>query len=812
MMIYYNNEWTFDDFISLMRENNIEHIRSGEGRGVLEINGTIAELHDVITITSDKQRYLRFPGSLVSIDFDRIIFSENVVNLCYLFAACVNLTTVKNLYISSRISNLDYMFQNCENLMEIDVSNWDVSHVNSFASLFQNCKSLTSIDVSNWDVSKGVIFSRMFAETHMIFYNVENWNMSSAMDCSYMFLNCVLASSFDLAKWNTQSLENVSKMFAGCYRTPTIDVSNWDVSNITDFSSMFEDCRSVEELDLSNWKTLKTADSLQMFNGMERLTSLYISDGYNLRYPPQPVKIYKKTVIQNGNRIFAKDVELATKDNINHYVEYVTKLPTTPNKDIVYGIKHEEDIEKEYITRFTDILSTYFYEYSKNKWTINNVDDAIKVNGTQFKSAFMSGNKYFIYSEPECVSMLPGEYNAYITHTFTTIQHEQHEDYYVSNSEDKTYVKLANVDEVKKFFVRKDSKGTANGVASLDSNGRVPIEQMPVQAFIYLGQWDASAGVYPEDADTTGDFYEISVDGIIDGVEFLKGDWLVWSNEGWGKSENKNYVTEVNKQRGIVKIYGDNTAIETPSTVKDTDERSIKNYIDDATDISVNEEISAEDIYDSDIGILSHKPQTENSKKKWSFGTLASWIKSKISSSKVQSGDNNLVTSNAVNDALMALNFICYPYNDTQAVDKKDLIKQKALIAISNGIKDGETCIYNGGWKGNTYGYTNVARNNIYYFVDFKSINSDIKGCYNAQTEEVQLYNIPVFKTITVTTDSNGAIVNTIDGMNITRVVFCQSLNEQYICHLNKYYIRVVYRSNGENAVNKTLDLSILYF
>lgn len=267
---------------------------------------------------------------------------------------------------------------------------------------------------------------------------------------------------------------------------------------------------------------------------------------------------------------------------------YVEELPET-FENCLYGIKHLDKETHEYLTRFTDILASYFTEVSKGKWTIKENYEVQVTDEMPFKSAALVDGKYHIYSEPDWTGMYPNSYSPYGDYPFIVSEIIEHTDYFAGNKEENTSVKIANVEEVERYFVRKDSKGKPNGVASLDANGRVPVEQMPVQAFVYLGQWDASTGVYPPDADTPGDFYEVSVPGIIEEVEFLKGDWIVWSSDGWHKSENKNYVTEVNKKRGVVEVYGDNTEIETPSDTEETDTRTIKQYIDDQDRDSVIE-------------------------------------------------------------------------------------------------------------------------------------------------------------------------------------------------------------------------------
>lgn len=263
-------------------------------------------------------------------------------------------------------------------------------------------------------------------------------------------------------------------------------------------------------------------------------------------------------------------------------VIYVDELPESP-ENAIYGIKHEDTETHEYLTLFTDILSSYFTETSNGKWKIKEGYTVQVTDNEPFKSAALVNGNYYIYAGDDWTGMYPNSYSPFTKYPFIVSEEIVHTDFYAAKAEDKTFVKLANVDEVERYFVRVDTKGKANGVASLDANGRVPVEQMPVQAFVYLGEWDASTGVYPPDGNTPGDFYEVSVPGIIESVEFLKGDWIVWSSDGWHKSENKNYVTSVNKKRGEVEVYGDNTEIETPSESETKDSRTIKEYIDAIT-------------------------------------------------------------------------------------------------------------------------------------------------------------------------------------------------------------------------------------
>ena len=64
-------------------------------------------------------------------------------------------------------------------------------------------------------------------------------------------------------------------------------------------------------------------------------------------------------------------------------------------------------------------------------------------------------------------------------------------------------------------FIPLSQRAAANGVATLDGGGKVPVSQLPSSVFLYLGTWNASTNT-PTLADgtgTSGDVYRVSVAG-----------------------------------------------------------------------------------------------------------------------------------------------------------------------------------------------------------------------------------------------------------------------------------------------------------
>ena len=273
--------------------------------------------------------------------------------------------------------------------------------------------------------------------------------------------------------------------------------------------------------------------------------------------------------------------KLVTLDYLKKYdahktppIQYVESLPTEKVENGIYAVNHS-DIEIKTVEKtFPDLLTSYFKEITKGKWT---TDYKITIDDNVFMSAVVTGETVSIYKNPDWSSPYPYIYGTETVFTFNIKEESSHIDYYAGNAINNTFTKLANVNEVERYFIRKEEKGASNGVASLDVNGKVPVEQMPTEAFVYKGEWDPNSGAYPPNGKKSGDFYRVSADGTFDGIEWFINDWCIWNGNKWEKSFNHQDVNSVNGQKGVVVLNGENIPI-----VEQT-EKTIKEYIDDIT-------------------------------------------------------------------------------------------------------------------------------------------------------------------------------------------------------------------------------------
>lgn len=100
--------------------------------------------------------------------------------------------------------------------------------------------------------------------------------------------------------------------------------------------------------------------------------------------------------------------------------------------------------------------------------------------------------------------------------------------------------------------------GAANGVATLDSGGKVPVSQIPQMGDLnYQGTWNATTNtpILTSSAGTKGFYYVVSVAGNtnLNGITDWKvGDWAVFNGSVWEKIDNTDAVTSVNGYTGTV--------------------------------------------------------------------------------------------------------------------------------------------------------------------------------------------------------------------------------------------------------------------
>jgi hypothetical protein len=120
---------------------------------------------------------------------------------------------------------------------------WDVSGVEDFSKLGKDFFDTSVLASESIPFTDGQYWPK----------NLENWDMSSAVDLSEMFKNCTNFQFISLKNWGDKlgNVRDASSMFEGCSEYND-DLSSWNVSSFTMIDNMFKDCFTFEG-DLSSW-------------------------------------------------------------------------------------------------------------------------------------------------------------------------------------------------------------------------------------------------------------------------------------------------------------------------------------------------------------------------------------------------------------------------------------------------------------------------------------------------------------------------------------------------------------------------------
>ena len=158
-----------------------------------------------------------------------------------------DVTLIFNDYLTST----NNMFWLCEDIIEIDLSNFDTSHVKEMKSMFHGCSSLISLKLSNFETDKVKDMSNMF-----------NW-------CSNLV-------SLDLSSFNTSQVEKMESMFCGCSSLITLDLSNFETDKVKNMNYMFLSCSNLVNINLQKANINLVIKSEMMFYSFWFKASKYL--------------------------------------------------------------------------------------------------------------------------------------------------------------------------------------------------------------------------------------------------------------------------------------------------------------------------------------------------------------------------------------------------------------------------------------------------------------------------------------------------------------------------------------------------------
>ena len=166
---------------------------------------------------------------------------QNEISPSYVFNETDNIV---ELIWNNSINNCKNMFRKCYDITEINLFNFDISHVTTMDYMFFFCTSLTSVNISN-------------------FKTLNLTNMAG------MFQNCVLLTSLDLHNFDTSKVINMESMFQNCISLTLLNLSNFNFLNVQKMAQMFENCINLEYINLYNFNDSKRKDLSEIFQNIK---------------------------------------------------------------------------------------------------------------------------------------------------------------------------------------------------------------------------------------------------------------------------------------------------------------------------------------------------------------------------------------------------------------------------------------------------------------------------------------------------------------------------------------------------------------
>lgn len=162
-------------------------------------------------------------------------------------------------------------------------------------------------------------------------------------------------------------------------------------------------------------------------------------------------------------------------------------------------------------------------------------------------------------------------------------------------------------------------KGVQNGVATLDSGGKVPASQLPVGSQVYKGTWDASTNtpVLADGSGQAGDTYRVAVGGTRNlgsgNITFIAGDDVIYNGTIWQRNPSSQTVVSVNGKQGVVVIDKSDVNLGLADNTPDSDkEVSIpqQTALNLKIDKVLGKQLSTNDYTDAEKAIVSNTSGT----------------------------------------------------------------------------------------------------------------------------------------------------------------------------------------------------------
>jgi uncharacterized repeat protein (TIGR02543 family) len=137
-------------------------------------------------------------------------------------------------------------------------------------SMFKDCISLTSINLENFDISQAINIDHLFCGCRdLTSLDLSNFNLSSVKSMDSMFRDCTSLISLDVSNFRTSSVEEMNFLFSGCTNLEYVDISNFDLTKTSRAGYLLQDCKKLKYINLKNYIAGNSTDFTYILNGGE---------------------------------------------------------------------------------------------------------------------------------------------------------------------------------------------------------------------------------------------------------------------------------------------------------------------------------------------------------------------------------------------------------------------------------------------------------------------------------------------------------------------------------------------------------------
>ncbi len=359
----------------------------------------------------------------------------------------------------------------------------NLSSLKSAAAMFNHCVNLTSLGTDAFRVGFGVLEDAAYmfdGDSALVKVDTSNWDMSKAVDISFLFNDCIaLSSGVDVSNWGISAALLNAECFARNTSIAGFGLSGWDTSNVDSFAFAFAGNPSVTTITpmTSANAFTKVTTIIGMFADCPLLTS-----AGTLQTAPMLI---------DARGVYANDRALTTAAYPN--------LVKNTTKYTAYFMKNCESVTTSDISGWNTVALTHIegmYDGCKklNSFTVGNTVTASNVEdaGTMFRNCHA----------------LPTAQLKKVTDTFQTSSrledaYEMFKNCYAIEELDLSDMKFSACTELRRLAAMEEN-------VAFDTNRLVTIKLSPTIL--------TAAGVVLKDTDGTSlNMFWVDGDGQLDG-------------------------------------------------------------------------------------------------------------------------------------------------------------------------------------------------------------------------------------------------------------------------------------------------------